>query len=145
MPGLRVLLAEDEPITGLATEAVLRDQGRDQGHEVIFASDGAKALEAARRQPLSFGLLITDRAMPGLDGAGLIRALRAERPALPVVAITGYPLSPEERATLDGSGAGPTVLLDKPWTVAQMAEAVRRVTAVPRGRWSSAPEAEEGR
>jgi CheY-like chemotaxis protein len=85
--GLRVLLAEDEALVALA----LADCLEAMGHDVTVAGDGAAALALARRPPGStpFDLLVTDLNMPRLGGEGLIRALRTERPGLPVVVVTG--------------------------------------------------------
>ncbi len=124
MPGLRVLLVEDDALQGLAAEDALLDAG----HAVALTRDGAEALAFARRgEP--FDVLVTDLSMPRLGGAALVRALRAGRPALPVVAVTGYALSADDRAALDGGGGGaaPTVVLAKPWTPEAMAAAVLRV------------------
>jgi CheY-like chemotaxis protein len=118
--GLRVLLAEDDALLGLAAEDVLREAG----HAVALARDGAEALALARGGA-SFDVLVTDLDMPRLDGAALTRRLREGRPSLPVVAVTGYALSAEDRATLAG-GEGRLVLLRKPWTPEEMVEAVRR-------------------
>ena len=80
MAALRVLLAEDEALVALA----LADCLEAEGHEVAVAGDGAAALAMARGlDPLD--LLVTDLRMPRLGGEGLIRALWAERPGLPVL------------------------------------------------------------
>jgi CheY-like chemotaxis protein len=80
MPGrLRILLTEDDALVGLVAEAVLREAG----HEVALVCDGATALALVRRSD-PFDVLVTDLSMPRLDGAALVRRLRAERPSLPV-------------------------------------------------------------
>ena len=48
-----------------------------------------EALDAARRLGDALGALVTDLNMPRLGGEDLIRAVRAERPGLPVVVVTG--------------------------------------------------------
>ncbi len=121
---LRILLAEDDALVGLAAEDVLREAG----HEVTLARDGAAALALARRGD-PFDVLVTDLSMPRLDGAALVRRLRAERPSLPVVAVTGYALSGDDHEAL-GQGGGPSVVLHKPWSPEAMAGAVRRVRAL---------------
>jgi DNA-binding NtrC family response regulator len=58
------------------------------GFEVEAAADGKEALErAVQRRP---DLLIADLVMPGLDGLELLRAVREELPALPVIVLTGH-------------------------------------------------------
>jgi CheY-like chemotaxis protein len=125
MPGLRVLLVEDDALLGLAAEDVLLEAG----HAVALARDGEEALAFAHHGS-PFDVLVTDLSMPRLDGVALVRALRAERASLPVVAVTGYALSADDQSMLDGKG--PTVVLSKPWTPEGMVAAVRRVAAAPK-------------
>jgi CheY-like chemotaxis protein len=103
----RILVAEDEALAAMAIEEELLVAG----YEVDLAPDGQAALEAAQRHLPN--LLLTDLRMPRLDGAGLIRAIRALAPGLPVVVMTGY-------AGADGPeafrrpGEGPVALFAKP-------------------------------
>ncbi|MBT9568194.1 MAG: response regulator, partial [Thiobacillus sp.] len=48
---------------------------KDAGYTVIEAVDGLDGLEKARQQTVD--LVLTDQNMPGMDGLGLIKALRA--------------------------------------------------------------------
>lgn len=57
------------------------------GHEVVTAEDGETGLVAAVKVELD--LVITDLIMPNKGGIVFIKELRAQRPALPVVAISG--------------------------------------------------------
>ncbi len=107
----RVLLAEDEALIALS----LADLLEAEGHEVLVAPDGADALDAARRLGDALDVLVTDLNMPRMGGEDLIRALRAERPGLPVVVITGSPpMGGAEELRLIGGGYGPLILLHKP-------------------------------
>ena len=84
----RVLVAEDEAFTAIA----LVDTLERQGHLVRDAADGAAAIEAL--SDFTPDVLITDLMMPNVDGAELIRHIRAlEGLALPVILITGVPES----------------------------------------------------
>ena len=85
--GTRVLLAEDEPLIARSFADLLEAEG----YEVALAPDGADALDAARRLGDALAVLVTDLNMPRMGGEDLIRALRAERPGLPVVVVTGSP------------------------------------------------------
>jgi CheY-like chemotaxis protein len=104
---LRVLFAEDDPMVGDAIEAVLQAAGC----VVARAADGLEALEQAAGRV--FDLLVTDLDMPRLDGAALIRDLRAARPSLPVLVVTGA-APPEGPDALTRPGEGPLLLLEKP-------------------------------
>lgn len=117
---LRVLVAEDEPLAAVVVEEILRDQG----HDVLLAADGAAAFALAQQE--SFDVLVTDLAMPRMPGWELIPLLRAQRPHLPVVVMTGF-LPPGIDATLEGAGPGPLVLLQKPFDLGSLLEAVETV------------------
>ncbi|TDH64676.1 response regulator [Dankookia rubra] len=124
--GLRVLLAEDETLAAL----VISDALADMGHSVMHAADGETALGLAAALP--FDVLVTDLAMPRLSGLQLIPLLRAERPDLPVVMMTGW-LPPDGACMLAACGMGRTTLLLKPFAMSQLAESLARVVpaAVP--------------
>ncbi|WP_043337676.1 response regulator [Belnapia moabensis] len=117
---LRVLMAEDER---LAAE-VLEEGLVDAGFEVIAAPDGEAALELASTGTL-FDVLLTDLRMPRLDGRALIARLRAGRPKLPVVVMTGYP--PHGGTTELHDGSAPLELLTKPIELARLVDAIRQV------------------
>jgi CheY-like chemotaxis protein len=107
MVKLRILVAEDEALAAMAIEEELLAAG----FEVDLAPDGEAALEAARRHLPD--LLLTDLRMPRLDGAGLIRAVRALAPGLPVVVMTGYAGGHGPEA-FRRPGEGPVALFSKP-------------------------------
>jgi CheY-like chemotaxis protein len=97
----------------------------------MLAGDGAAALDAARRLGDALGALVTDLNMPRMGGEDLIRAVRAERPGLPVVVVTGSaPFGGEEELRRHAGGHGPLLLLLKPPDYAELAATLRRaVTA----------------
>src|SRR5918997_66793 len=106
--GTRVLVAEDEALVALS----LADLLEAEGYDVVLAPDGADALDAARRLGDSLDVLVTDLNMPRLGGEDLIRELRAERPGLPGVVVTGSaPLGGAEALRHHAGGDGPLVLL----------------------------------
>jgi CheY-like chemotaxis protein len=61
----------------------------DLGHRVISAVSGALALKALDAEP-TIDLVITDMAMPQMNGAQLAQAIRALKPDLPIILATGY-------------------------------------------------------
>ena len=107
MEKLRILLAEDEALAAMAIEEELLIAG----FEVDLAPDGQAALEAARRHLPD--LLLTDLRMPRLDGAVLIRAIRALAPGLPVVVMTGY-VGRNGPDAFRRPGEGPVAIFAKP-------------------------------
>ena len=119
---LRVLMAEDEP---LAAE-VIEEGLVEAGFEVLAANDGQEAFDLAANGA-GFDLLLTDLRMPRLDGKELIAKLRAERPDLPVVVMTGFP-PPDGAASLQ-AGRGPLRLLTKPIGITPLIAALRDVSS----------------
>ena len=84
-------------------------------------------------------LLLTDLMMPHLDGAGLIRALRAEAearglPAPPVILMTASGLAVAQ-------AAGADAILRKPFTMDELVALLRRFLAPPTTRPITAEEA----
>jgi DNA-binding response OmpR family regulator len=118
--GWRVLVAEDDDLFAEAIDTFLQEAG----FTVFIASDGEAALRVAFDH--RFDALLTDLRMPRIDGATLIRRMRAERPDLPVVVMSGN--APEDwRDSLQGQGEGPMVLLEKP---TRMQDVVRTLHGV---------------
>jgi two-component system chemotaxis response regulator CheY len=58
-----------------------------EGHDVILAQSGKEAVRLCQER--SFDLLITDLAMPDMDGLELIRSLHGSHKDLPILAISG--------------------------------------------------------
>ena len=124
--GVVVLVAEDEALIALS----LADFLEAEGYEVTLAPDGADALDAARRLGDALCVLVTDLNMPRMGGEDLIRALRAERPGLPVVVVTGSaPFGGVEALRRGAGGHGLLQLLLKPADCAELAAALRRAVA----------------
>jgi CheY-like chemotaxis protein len=93
----------------------LADLLEDEGYAVTIASNGVTALAQARRMGHTLDLLVTDLNMPEMSGEDLIHALRADRPDLPIVVITGSaPFGGLEELRRQGGGRGPFALLHKP-------------------------------
>lgn len=83
---LRVLICDDDPGTRLLLKRIL---ARDHGALVTEAEDGRRAVELLADS--EFDLLVLDLIMPGLDGVGVLKTLRARTASanLPVVILSG--------------------------------------------------------
>jgi CheY-like chemotaxis protein len=108
--GLRILLAEDNPINALLTRELLRKRG----YRVVEVTTGDAAVKIMAEE--TFDLLLTDIHMPGMDGIEATRAIRAWeaeqfRPRTPIVALTADALETGKRACLE---AGMDGFLTKP-------------------------------
>ena len=71
--------------------------------------------------------LISDVDMPGIEGFELLRQVRAARPGLPVILITGYPETLERLPALDGSVSRVfTKPFQGPELLAALAQSIRK-------------------
>ncbi|MBN9546108.1 MAG: response regulator [Alphaproteobacteria bacterium] len=108
--GLKILLAEDNPVNAL----LIRELLRRRGHQVKDVATGSAAVAALEQE--HFDLLLTDIHMPGMDGIEAARAIRAmeekqARDRVPIVALTADALETGKRACRD---AGMDGFLTKP-------------------------------
>ena len=96
------------------------------GYQVITSSSGDEALRRAAEFEGEIHLLITDVVMPRIDGGELAQQLKAQRPAMKVLYISGYPSSPH----FGGNGVSVAeVILAKPFTPTDLAREARRMLA----------------
>jgi CheY-like chemotaxis protein len=93
----RVLVIDDDSVV----VTVLRHGLEAEGVEVVSAADGAAGLRAVIDNLLELDLLITDLQMPGLDGASVVRIIRAEggERELPIL-VLATSVSERDRALL---------------------------------------------
>jgi two-component system KDP operon response regulator KdpE len=111
----RVLVADDD----LAIRKVIREALAREGFEVETAADGREAVEKAEAAP--FDLVITDLAMPNVDGRGVVREIR-KRSEIPILVLTVRAEEKEKVALLD---AGADDYVVKPFGVAELLARVR--------------------
>ena len=105
---LNVLVVDDESVV----REVLREYLSADGHEVMMAKDGVEALEIFKQK--KFDLVITDRAMPRMNGDQLAETIKRISPAMPLVMLTGF----GELMKANGEcPKGVDVLLSKPLTL----------------------------
>ncbi len=117
-----VLVVDDEPVVCDAIRRVLGQEG------VSVAT--APSAEAALAHPAlaTCRLVVCDLMLPGLSGLDLARAIRASRPALPVVVISGYATRENAARALD---AGAAAFLAKPFDASELLDQVRRALGTP--------------
>ncbi|HEU5049920.1 MAG TPA: response regulator [Gemmatimonadales bacterium] len=84
--GETILVVEDEPVVRRLARMALEEVG----YAVIEAADGGEALEALRRADGTVQLVLSDVVMPGMGGQELAQVLRADRPELPLLFMSGY-------------------------------------------------------
>jgi signal transduction histidine kinase/CheY-like chemotaxis protein len=117
--GERVLLVDDEAALLAVTSEVLKRLG----YETAAFAHAAAALAEFEAAPQRFDALIVDEVMPGLTGTELARSLRARRPGLAIVLVSGYvgPMMTERAMT-----AGVDEILKKPVQSRELAAALDR-------------------
>ena len=81
-----VLVVEDEVAVRRLTETILTRYG----YHVLEAANGAEAIAIAKKDSGEIHLLLTDMILPGLNGQEVFEALRAHRPRLRVLFMSGY-------------------------------------------------------
>jgi two-component system cell cycle sensor histidine kinase/response regulator CckA len=117
-----VLLVEDNAMVRRSIEATLRGMG----YQVLAVDSGARCLETVEKTRGPIDLLMTDVVMPEMGGKELIERVRAIRPGIPVLFMSGY-----DRATL-ASRKEPIAFehfLQKPFDSDDLASAVRAAIA----------------
>jgi PAS domain S-box-containing protein len=115
---LRILAVDDDSLVLMNTVLMLEDLG----HQVIDATSGADALAILAVEPVD--LVISDHAMPLMTGAQLAEAIRCKWPEMPIILATGYADIPP------GGGLTDLPRLGKPFSQAQLAEAISRTIAL---------------
>ena len=111
----RVLLVEDAPDV-LATAKAFLERA---GFQVVQARSGSRALALLSSGEQRFDALVSDYAMPGINGVDLIRQARVIQPELPALLITGF-------AEVGGQEPLPEAMavLRKPFQRSRLVEAV---------------------
>jgi two-component system cell cycle sensor histidine kinase/response regulator CckA len=114
-----VLIVEDEATLRTLAQRTLEREG----YAVLAAEDGYEALAVADSFSGTIDLVLTDMVLPGLNGGEVAAQLARVRPGLRVVYMTGYT---DEEHFQHGVLNACADVLEKPYTAAQLSEAVRR-------------------
>lgn len=102
-----ILLVEDEK----GVRDLIRSMLLQRGYSVLFAGDSEAAMKIASMHFGDIDLLIADVVMPGLNGPELARRLRAKRPNLRVLFISGF----VREAAVQHATLPNVVFLEKPF------------------------------
>ena len=115
-----VLLVEDDDSVREATRRLLERFG----YEVVEAAEGGTALAIIRAGDVRVDAVLTDAVMPGMSGLELADILASERPALPLVLVSGYT---EDVINRGGPLAPNAIFLEKPFTVHALSRTIADV------------------
>ena len=113
---MHVLVVEDDVLLGQGIEDALRRWS----HTWIWVRDGAAALAAARAG--AFDIVVLDLGLPKVDGVEVLRALRRDGIAIPVLVVTARDTVPDRIGGLD---AGADDYLVKPFHLDELAARLR--------------------
>ncbi|HEX9887403.1 MAG TPA: response regulator [Longimicrobiales bacterium] len=115
----RVLIVDDDEMDRLFNRRVLEKSG----HELFFAKNGEEAYRLYLRMGIQ--VVVTDLAMPHVDGIELIRELKALFPDAAIVAVSGKGKEKLAMAKFVGAQA----ILTKPVDARALVEAVAKAVA----------------
>lgn len=130
-PKIRILIVEDEE----SIRDGLCDVLAYHGYAPAAVESGEEGLERGLAE--SFGLVVVDVMLPGLDGFELCRRLRAERPRLPILMLTA---KGAEEDVVCGLGCGADDYVTKPFSIREL---VARIEALLRRSGQLDPPAEK--
>ena len=121
---MRLLVVEDE-----AAIADFLERGlAAEGYEVSVAGDGVEGERLALAD--GFDLVVLDRMLPGRDGLEVLGAIRAAKPALPVIVLTA---KGEVADRVEGLDSGATDYMTKPFSFPELLARVRARLRQPAG------------
>lgn len=118
----RILIADDEE----AIRSLIARALRQDGHEVMTATDGAHALDVLGRERGGFELLLSDIRMPVMDGIALAHAAARAHPAVTILLMTGYADQRERALGLDSLVRE---VVQKPFSISEMRDVVKKTLA----------------
>jgi two-component system, cell cycle response regulator CpdR len=117
-----ILLVEDEDML----RSLLKDLLEHKGYQVADAACAADALELYEASRPD--LLITDVAMPGMNGEALAEALRTKQPGLRVIFMSGY-AGTSAAAIQSSLSDGGVAFLQKPFRMSLLLDKVNELLA----------------
>ncbi|MBX3504025.1 MAG: response regulator [Parvibaculum sp.] len=129
---ITVLVAEDDRITRLLAETLLRRAG----YQVLVAENGREALSIVEATPVD--IVLMDLVMPVMDGfeaAARIRNLPSPKCDLPLIAVTAHAL---DEVGPQAEAAGMNILLSKPYQEAPLVRVIEQQLSRKEGHRDSA-------
>lgn len=116
---MRLLIIEDE----VRMLELLKQGLREEGHDVLTASDGAEGLALA--QAGEFDAIVLDVMLPKVDGIEIARRLRKSGSRVPVLMLTARDAEEDIRSGLD---TGADDYLTKPFSFVELLARLRAIT-----------------
>ncbi|HSQ02512.1 MAG TPA: response regulator [Burkholderiales bacterium] len=113
----KILVVDDDPVVGKSFDRVLAGKG----YAVITATNGEEALEKLAHE--EYDAVYADIRMPGMSGLEVAERVKARRPWLPVVIVTGYGTEAHEAKA---KAVGVTEFLRKPLSPETIEDSARK-------------------
>lgn len=132
---MKILIADDDPVLRSELAGLLREDG----HDVVSASDGGEALRLVQRE--SFDAALLDLRMPKASGLEVLHRLRVTRPGTAVVVITGQGTID---AAVEAMKAGAIDFVEKPYEADALRRTLRTVHEEQHARTLLGASAAEG-
>jgi CheY-like chemotaxis protein len=126
--GVRILLAEDNPVNQTVAMRLLSKHG----HRVVLAASGGEALRALEKDPVDgFDLILMDVQMPDMDGFEATAAIREKEKEtkvhIPIIAMTAHAMKGDRERCL---AAGMDDYIAKPIRAKELLDLIEQVTGV---------------
>lgn len=119
-----ILVVDDEAGVRATVEMMLQHLG----YRTLMAARGEEALRRLATQECVIACVLLDLTMPGLSGVDLIRKIRTQYPALPIVVMSGYnaheSLPPDVQSGLGG-------FLTKPFSLGELRQVLQQIWPCP--------------
>jgi CheY-like chemotaxis protein len=116
--GSILLVDDEEPLVNLGRRSLEK-----LGYVVYGETCSTRALKKFAENPSNFDLILTDQTMPQLTGIALAQEIWKIRPELPVIICTGFS---EQINSEKIAGMGFRALLNKPYTIAELTQTIKR-------------------
>ncbi|HVN67933.1 MAG TPA: response regulator [Candidatus Sulfotelmatobacter sp.] len=116
----RILVADDQA----TMRQIIGEMLREKGHTVTVVEDGQAAYESA--QANDFDLIVADVNMPRLDGLEFLKKIKAAKPGLKVIFVTGML---EETIRIGSAELGLDGLIMKPFEKGAAVELIEKILA----------------
>jgi DNA-binding response OmpR family regulator len=121
---MTVLIVDDEPSVLRFMAAIVRTAG----YEVLLADGGDEALAICKSSANGIDLMISDVAMPRMNGRALAQCMNQKYPDVPIVFVSGYPESRVIVAGLATRGfENGYTYLQKPFTAQELLRVIKTV------------------
>ncbi|MFZ0132216.1 MAG: response regulator transcription factor [Desulfobacterales bacterium] len=117
---LRIVMADDHPIVRAGLKQIMAEAS-----DLVVAAEagnGRELLNLVRQEP--YDVILLDISMPGMDGLDVLKQLKSELPAIPVIILTVHP---EAQYALRVLKAGASGYLTKESVPSELIRAIRKV------------------